>query len=99
MTDNRSLAASDPQIRLLLPADDIADPEVTILVPTLNEEGTVGTFMDWCLEGIARSGLKVEILIADSSTDQTAEIALQKGARVVKAPRRGLGRAYIDAIP
>ena len=99
MTEERILAGRDPDVRLLLPEHDIADPEVTILVPTLNEERTVGMFMDWCLEGIAKSGLKVEILIADSSTDKTAEIALAKGARVVKAPKRGLGRAYIDSIP
>jgi glycosyltransferase involved in cell wall biosynthesis len=99
MTDTRSKAARDPQVRLLLPEHDIADPLVTILVPTLNEERTVGQFMDWCIEGIAKSGLKVEILIADSSTDATPKIALEKGARVVAAPKRGLGRAYIDTIP
>jgi glycosyltransferase involved in cell wall biosynthesis len=38
-------------------------------------------------------------VIVDSSTDATAEIALAKGARVLKAPKRGLGRAYIDAMP
>src|SRR3954470_5143057 len=99
MTEARILAGSDPQVHLLLPERDVADPAVTILVPPLNEERTVGQFMDWCIEGIARSGLKVEILIADSSIDRTADIALEKGARVVKAPKRGLGRAYIDAIP
>jgi glycosyltransferase involved in cell wall biosynthesis len=93
-----SQITSDPGVTLLVPAKDVADPVVTILVPTLNEERTVGQFMDWCIEGIAKSGLPVEILIADSSTDKTPEIALAKGARVVKMPKRGLGRAYIDAI-
>src|SRR6201986_2908021 len=91
--------SQDPQVRLLIPPCDCPNPVVTILVPTLNEERTVGTFMDWCIEGIARSGLAVEILIVDSSTDRTPDIALEKGARVVVAPKRGLGRAYIDAIP
>jgi glycosyltransferase involved in cell wall biosynthesis len=40
-----------------------------------------------------------EVLIIDSSTDATADVALAQGARVLKAPKRGLGRAYIDAIP
>jgi glycosyltransferase involved in cell wall biosynthesis len=92
-------AAQDPGVLLLTPANDVADPVVTILVPTLNEERTVGQFMDWCIEGVAKSGLAVEILIADSSTDKTPQIALAKGARVVQMPKRGLGRAYIDAIP
>jgi glycosyltransferase involved in cell wall biosynthesis len=94
-----SQTVSHPDVMLLTPVNDVANPVVTILVPTLNEERTVGEFMDWCNEGIAKSGLAVEILIADSSTDRTPQIALEKGARVVRAPKRGLGRAYIDSIP
>src|SRR5260370_39360461 len=85
--------------RLLVPAADVTDPEVTILVPALNEELTIGGFVEWCRQGIAASGARVEILIVDSSTDRTAEIAVAGGARALKAPRRGLGRAHIDAIP
>lgn len=91
--------AADAQPRLLVPQGDCPDPVITILVPTLDEERTIGTFIDWCVEGIAKSGLAVEIVIADSSSDRTPDIALEKGARVVKTPRRGLGRAYIDTIP
>jgi glycosyltransferase involved in cell wall biosynthesis len=81
------------------PAGDATDPEVTILVPALDEELTIGRFLDWCHEGISDAGACVEILIVDnSSTDRTAEIARAKGARVLTTPRRGLGRAYIDAI-
>src|SRR6266852_6435252 len=86
-------------VRLLTPANDTPDPEVTILVPALNEELTIGGFVEWCRQGIAASGERVEILIVDSSTDRTAEIAVAGGARVLKVPRCGLGRAYIDAIP
>ncbi|MDR9784245.1 glycosyltransferase family 2 protein [Rhizobium redzepovicii] len=89
----------DPELTLLTPDDDVANPEVTILVPSLNEELTIGTFVDWCREGIAASGAAVEILIVDSSTDRTPEIARDRGARVLRTPKRGLGRAYIDAIP
>jgi glycosyltransferase involved in cell wall biosynthesis len=35
----------------------------------------------------------------DSSTDQTPQVALAHGAEILKVPRRGLGRAYIDAMP
>ena len=90
---------SATDIRLLTPPDDVADPEVTILVPALNEEITIGRFVEWCRQGIAASSAQVEILIVDSSTDRTAEIAVAAGARVLKVPRRVLGRAYIDAIP
>jgi hypothetical protein len=90
---------SPDEVRLLVPALDASDPEVTILVPALDEELTIGPFIDWCHQGISGSGARVEIVIVDSSSDHTAEIALSKGARVLKTPRRGLGRAYIDAIP
>ena len=49
--------------------------------------------------GLGRAGISGEILIVDSSTDDTPEIALAHGARVLRTPKRGLGRAYIDAIP
>ncbi|HLH96615.1 MAG TPA: glycosyltransferase family 2 protein [Xanthobacteraceae bacterium] len=86
-------------ISLHIPALDASDPEVTILIPTLDEELTIAAFIDWCREGAEGAGTRAEILIVDSSEDRTAEIALAKGARVLKTPRRGLGRAYIDAVP
>lgn len=74
-------------------------PEFTILVPTLNEELTVEAFLDWCHEGINRCGVCAEIIIVDSSTDSTAEKAAARGARVIAAPKKGLGRAYQAGIP
>lgn len=73
--------------------------EISIVVPAMNEELTVGEFVDWCQEGLACAGVRGQILIVDSSTDRTADIALQHGAEVLRTPPRGLGRAYIDAIP
>jgi len=74
-------------------------PLVSIVIPTLNEELTIGEFIDWCSEGLRKAGVTGQILIIDSSTDNTPEIARSKGADVVCTPKRGLGRAYIDAIP
>jgi glycosyltransferase involved in cell wall biosynthesis len=86
-------------VTLLVPEDDVSDPELSIVIPALNEELTVGQFVDWCKQGLAKAGMTGEILIVDSSDDRTAEIALRHGARVLKTPKRGLGRAYIDALP
>jgi glycosyltransferase involved in cell wall biosynthesis len=93
------ISTNDREIHLMLPAFDIANPEVSIVIPALNEALTIGPFMDWCHEGLRRANLRGEILIIDSSTDATANIAVSKGARVLKTPKRGLGRAYIDALP
>jgi glycosyltransferase involved in cell wall biosynthesis len=76
-----------------------AAPEVSIVVPCLNEEVTVGEFVDWCLEGLDKAGVSGEVLIIDSSTDRSPQIAAEHGARVISVPKRGLGRAYIDALP
>jgi glycosyltransferase involved in cell wall biosynthesis len=91
--------AADPALELLIPEGDCADPEISIVIPALNESLTIGDFVDWCHQGIRDAGVKGEILIVDSSTDDTAKIALGKGARVLRSPKRGLGRAYIDAQP
>src|SRR5207245_2898573 len=58
-----------------------------------------GDVVDWCKEGLERAGIAGEVLIVDSSRDRTSEIALARGARVLKTPKRVLGRAYIDALP
>jgi glycosyltransferase involved in cell wall biosynthesis len=90
---------SVPECRLIIPQQDTSAPELSIVIPALNEEVTIGDFVDWCKEGTAKAGVVAEILIVDSSTDATAEIAVSRGARVLKVPRRGLGRAYKDALP
>jgi glycosyltransferase involved in cell wall biosynthesis len=73
--------------------------ELSIVIPAMNEEVTIGEFVDWCREGLAKAGVSGQILIVDSSTDRTPEIAVERGAEVLRVPKRGLGRAYIDAIP
>lgn len=88
------------EVELFLPRGEGGSaPEVSIVVPALNEQITIAEFIDWCHEGLAKAGVAGEILIIDSSHDDTPRIALEKGARVLRTPKRGLGRAYIDAIP
>jgi glycosyltransferase involved in cell wall biosynthesis len=93
------VSEQDPDVYLMIPANDAEAPEVTILIPAINEELTIAEFVAWCHEGLRTAGAVGEILIVDSSSDRTAEIALEGGARVLKTPKRGLGRAYIDALP
>jgi glycosyltransferase involved in cell wall biosynthesis len=90
---------ADPEVTLLIPANDVADPEFSIVIPALNEQLTILDFIAWCHEGMRKAGVRGEILIVDSGSDRTAEIAVENGARVLKTPKRGLGRAYQDALP
>jgi glycosyltransferase involved in cell wall biosynthesis len=73
--------------------------ELSIVIPAMNEEITVGEFIEWCKEGLKRAGVSGQILIVDSSTDNTPRIVLEQGGEVLRTPKRGVGRAYIDAIP
>ncbi|MEY2510278.1 MAG: hypothetical protein QOE26_1041 [Verrucomicrobiota bacterium] len=82
---------------LMPPGADQGPVDVSIVVPSLNEEITVGEFVDWCKQGLERAGVRGQILIVDSSTDKTPEIVLAHGGEVLRTPKRGLGRAYIDA--
>ncbi len=67
--------------------------EVSVVIPTMNEETSIGAVIDEVLQALA--GRDIEILTVDTnSRDRTNEIATSKGARVVTEPRRGYGRAY-----
>ena len=90
---------TDAEAQLLIPPDDVESPELSIVIPAMNEEPVIAEFVDWCREGIEKAGVATEILIVDSSTDRTPTIAFEAGARVLKTPCRGLGRAYQDALP
>jgi hypothetical protein len=82
---------------LIPPGAEASPVDVSIVVPSLNEEITVGEFVDWCKAGLGSAGVRGQILIVDSSTDKTPEIVLAHGGEVLRTPKRGLGRAYIDA--
>jgi glycosyltransferase involved in cell wall biosynthesis len=90
---------TDPELVILLPEHDVAEPELSIVIPALDEELCIEEFVAWCHEGMAGAGVVGEIIIVDSSSDRTPELAVASGARVLKTPKRGLGRAYIDALP
>src|SRR5438067_6791719 len=86
------------EIEHLIPSGLNPGPvDVSIVVPSLNEEITAGEFVDWCKEGLERAGVSGQILVVDSSTDKSPEIVLSHGGEVLCTPKRGLGRAYIDA--
>jgi glycosyltransferase involved in cell wall biosynthesis len=76
-----------------------SSPEVSVVIPCLNEEEAIGTVVDQALEGIRRSGRAGEVVVVDnSSTDRSAEIAAEHGAIVVSEPRSGYGSAYLRGL-
>ncbi len=73
----------------------IMNPEVSVVIPALNEEKTIGACIEHIKEGCEKAGISYEIIIADSSTDQTPVIASGMGARVIHPEKRGYGNAYL----
>src|SRR6266496_3871022 len=71
-------SAQNDVIEHILPHDTTPDDvELSIVIPAMNEEITVGEFMEWCKEGLQRAGVSGQILIVDSSTDNTPAIVLE----------------------
>lgn len=74
--------------------------KVSIVIPALNEEGTVGkTVRSVPEDKLEDLGLHVEILVVDNaSEDDTAKEALEAGARVVREEKPGYGSTYLRGL-
>jgi glycosyltransferase involved in cell wall biosynthesis len=74
-------------------------PTLSIVIPCLNEEKTIGLVVQDALIGLAKLGIKGEILVVDNaSSDESRVIAVQYGAVVVQANRKGYGEALMAGI-
>jgi glycosyltransferase involved in cell wall biosynthesis len=77
----------------------LADIEVSVVMPCLNEARTVGICVSKALASLQKLGTTHEVIIADNgSTDGSVEIARRHGARVVSVTRKGYGSALQGGI-
>lgn len=78
-----------------IPAHRSDEPDISVVMPCLNEERSVGICVERALEGIRRTNLTGEVIVCDNgSTDDSVAAAAAAGARVVHQPERGYGNAY-----
>lgn len=70
--------------------------ELTILIPCLNEEETIGQVIDEANMFLKKNNIDGEVLVADNgSTDNSIDIISKKGARIVNISNKGYGSALI----
>ena len=76
--------------------DATAPPSVSVVMPCLNEEATVGVCVAKAVAWLQRAGVSGEVIVVDNgSTDRSVELAEAAGARVIHERRRGYGQAYL----
>ena len=79
--------------------DATSEPELTVVMPCLNESETLATCIDKAIAAFRAHGIAGEVVIADNgSTDGSQEIAVAHGARVAQIPSRGYGNALMGGI-
>jgi len=72
--------------------------DVSVVIPTLNEEETIAICINKVKKVFKENNIDGEIIVSDSSTDKTPEIAKSLGAKVIYPKKRGYGNAYIEGF-
>ena len=68
---------------------------ISVIIPALNEEKTIGNVVKFCLA----DPLVAEVIVVDDkSTDNTAQAAAKSGAKVILSDVRGKGISMKDGI-
>ncbi len=73
---------------------ELAGGLIDVVIPALNEEGSVGQVV----EGLTDARIRRVIVVDNGSTDATAEHAAAAGALVVPEPTRGYGAACLRGL-
>ena len=74
-------------------------PEVSVVIPCLNEARSIGICIDKALTAFRAAGVRGEVVVADNgSTDGSIEIAREHGARLVHVETRGYGHALRNGV-
>jgi glycosyltransferase involved in cell wall biosynthesis len=81
-----------------LQSDNENSVDVSVILPALDEERTIGECITKIQKVFYDNEINGEIIVADSSTDRTPEIAASLGARVFHAEKSGYGNAYLTGF-
>lgn len=67
---------------------------VGVVIPCLDEEASISEVV----RGVLSQGVDEVVVVDNGSTDRTAAVAEEAGARVVSEPRKGYGRACAAGV-
>jgi glycosyltransferase involved in cell wall biosynthesis len=82
-----------------MPAETDEELELSILMPCLDEEKTLGACIEKAKRSLRELDVRGEVIVSDNgSIDGSAAIACASGARVVHAERKGYGSALSAGI-
>jgi glycosyltransferase involved in cell wall biosynthesis len=82
-----------------VPSDGISSPEVSVVIPCLNEADTIEICIKKARQAFREHGIWGEIVVADNgSTDGSQAIATRMAARVVHVEAKGYGNALMGGI-
>lgn len=70
------------------------EADTVVVIPAFNEEESIGLVLD----GLPKERLLEVIVVNNNSTDKTAEMAINHGAKVILEERMGYGQACLSGI-
>jgi glycosyltransferase involved in cell wall biosynthesis len=100
-TETASNPALKPAAPLMLELPQPTDgaPELSVVIPCLNEHETIGICVEKAVRALRTANIDGEVILADNgSTDGSIEIAERAGARHVPVPAKGYGNALMGGI-
>lgn len=93
------MPVEEHDVATLAPEPPAPRPEITVVMPCLNEADTLETCLAKTRRVFTDHGIDGEIVVADNgSTDGSQDIAARMGARVIPVADKGYGNALIGGI-
>ena len=76
----------------------VTNPKYSFILPCQNEEDALPYCLKKIKTVISKHNLDAEIVVSDSSTDKSPEIALEFGVVLAKHDKSGYGNAYLEGF-
>ena len=78
--------------------DALRNIELSIILPCRNEEEALDYCLNQIKEVVRKNDIRAEIIVSDSSTDSSPDIARNHQVELIKHDKEGYGIAYLEAF-